>query len=76
MERARVLASKGSQVFAEPRSIEIGPRKVPYFALDPALSGFSIVVASSNNGAVENLSLELPSETAIDPQWLGEADLY
>ena len=76
VERARVLASKGSQVFAEPRSIEIGPRKVPYFALDPALSGFSIVVASSNNGAVENLSLELPSETAIDPQWLGEADLY
>jgi hypothetical protein len=76
VERAKVLASQGSRLFTERRSIEIGQRTVPYFSLASDLAGFSIVVASSNNGAVENLSLELPSVTAIDPQWLGDADLY
>jgi hypothetical protein len=45
-------------------------------ALHPALYGHEIVVASSNNGAVENVTREIPSEAAIDPSWLPAARYF
>ncbi|MBO1415167.1 hypothetical protein, partial [Streptomyces sp. FH025] len=38
-------------------------------ALDPRLTGYEIVVTSSNNGAVENVTAELPGASALDEHW-------
>ncbi|HVR08855.1 MAG TPA: ATP-binding protein, partial [Thermoanaerobaculia bacterium] len=45
-------------------------------ALHPDLAGHEIVVASSNNGAVENVTLEIPAQDAIDPSWLEEGRYF
>src|ERR1700761_7366389 len=37
--------------------------------LNPALTGLEIVVASSNNGAVENVTAEIPGSEGIGAQW-------
>ena len=39
--------------------------------LHDSINGHGMVVASSNNGAVENVTLELPSREAIDESWRG-----
>ncbi len=76
VDRAKVLAAGGSSLLGDKHTLDVGGRTIPYCVLGPALSGFSIVVASSNNGAVENVSLELPKEAAIHDIWSGEVDVY
>ncbi len=76
VERAKVLADRGARLLGEKRLLDVGGKSIPYYPLDPALTGFSIVVASSNNGAVENVSLELPKKSAIHEIWLDEVDGY
>ncbi|WP_269621428.1 hypothetical protein [Zhongshania sp. BJYM1] len=46
------------------------------FKFNPALYGFEIVVASANNGAVENITLELPQRDKVDESWLPEAEYF
>lgn len=76
VERAKVLAERGADLLGERRLLDVGGKSIPYYPLDPALTGFSIVVASSNNGAVENVSLELPKKSAIHDIWFNEVDCY
>lgn len=44
--------------------------------LNSDLTGFEMIVASANNGAVENITVELPLRKAIDEQWRAEANYF
>lgn len=78
--RADVLATLGraSDGFAS-NALEAsndGGKEQVAFKLNPSLFGFEIVVASANNGAVENVTLELPQRDKIDESWLPEAEHF
>lgn len=78
--RADVLASlpRASDAFESSGSEKAndGGREQSIHKLNPKLFGFEIVVASANNGAVENITLELPQKDKIDECWLSEADYF
>lgn len=63
--RAAHLARLGGQAFAGRTKKKLGEFWCNYRPLHADLSGFAIVVASANNGAVENISLELPGVKAV-----------
>ncbi len=44
--------------------------------LQEQLLGYEMVVASSNNGAVENVTMEIPSLKSIDSEWAKEIDFF
>ena len=69
LERARVLAGFTFPEDAFPEKIELGEKRLDAWTLAPELRGFEMVVASSNNGAVENVTTELPGLKAVDPAW-------
>ncbi|CAM4113959.1 ATP-binding protein [Vreelandella rituensis] len=47
-----------------------------YYALDKRLHNFGVVASSSNNSAVENLSLEFPKAGDVDPAWGNNASPF
>jgi hypothetical protein len=65
--RAEVLAGFDNPASAFQGKVGIEDYQYQTYKLDERLRGFGIVVASANNGAVENISRELPGLGAIDP---------
>ncbi|MGM0520298.1 MAG: AAA domain-containing protein [Campylobacterota bacterium] len=44
--------------------------------LQEQILGYEMVVASSSNGAVENVTKEIPSLKSIDPEWAKEVEFF
>ncbi|MFF0298340.1 AAA domain-containing protein [Kitasatospora sp. NPDC004614] len=81
VERATVMAGfdRPGQAFTGRawRGLDRQGKHRRYVArLDPRLTGFEIVVTSSNNGAVENITAELPGLDALDEHWRGGPDHF
>lgn len=67
LDRAIALSKfdKPVQAFSHVTSMKTGQAYTHLYQLDESLIGHEIVVASSNNKAVENISREIPSASAI-----------
>lgn len=67
LDRAIAMSKfdKPAQAFSHVTSMKTGQAYTHLYRLDESLIGHEIVVASSNNKAVENISREIPSITAI-----------
>ena len=68
IERAKVMSSyqKPSDAFmSTPQTLQRNGAKITLHKLDDRLKGFEMIVTSSNNKAVENVSAELPALSAI-----------
>ena len=72
VRRASALASlnTASEAFVGKHgSIPIKDKTFKAAILRPELTGYEMVVASSNNAAVNNISEELPKTSSLDPGW-------
>ncbi len=83
VERARRLAELASPQDAfrdtESWTWSTGAGRHAVVAPRPSLTGFEIVVAAANNGAVENITTQIPGPGAIGPQWrprAGDLDYF
>lgn len=69
--RARILANfiNPKDAFTNSTTISVDRFKYKAWSLDPRLLGFEIVIASTNNTAVENISKEIPRLSEIDQSY-------
>ena len=75
-DRASKLVKLGDSAFKAKDSLKYNDRLIPYYSLHPSLAGSAIVIASSNNGAVENISLELPGMEAVPEDVSDRSDYF
>lgn len=75
VERARRLAElpDPGSAFVDRLNWKAGDRTRAVHVWASQLTGFEMVVASANNGAVENVTNEIPAMPAIDEAWQPEA---
>jgi hypothetical protein len=78
VRRAEALASltHPADAFTHLHEVAIGDKRIKVRAWRPDLVGHEIVVASSNNGAVENVSLEMPLLQAIAKDQYPDVDYF
>jgi len=79
VERADALASLASpaQAFGDSAGWwQSGQYRRSPLKLDSRLCGHQVVVASTNNGAVENVSLEIPRLDAVAAELVGDLDYF
>ena len=79
VERACRLAElddPGDAFLPKRYTVADGQYSRDFYPLRPDLTGFEMVVASSNNNAVENVSTEIPELSAIDKRWQGERGYF
>ena len=74
--RAEKLSALTDDIFSAKNKIKLGDTWIPYYPLHDAIQGTAIVVASANNGAVENISLELPGEKAVPQSVLKQSNYF
>lgn len=72
-ERLAALPDPADAFVGEPHRWQTAGYRRVVHRLRPELTGFELVVASSNNGAVENVTLEIPSAEAVDAPWREQA---
>ena len=67
VERAKEIIKfkDPTQAFQKEKTIKVDDYHYPIYILAPNLRKYSMVVASSNNGAVENISKDLPKEEEV-----------
>lgn len=67
IERAEKMAvfKKPADAFKSIGKVDINGFKANRYKIDSSIRGYGMVVASSNNGAVENISKDLPKSTEI-----------
>ncbi len=77
-ERARRLAElrRPEDAFTGKYNWKTGEYHRVVHTWDESLTGHEIVVASTNNGAVENITTEIPGAAAVGEQWAGEAGYF
>lgn len=68
VSRARALASypDPAAAFTHAGKVKAGQSWIHLYEVDPKIRGYEMIVASSNNKAVENISAELPSLEAVE----------
>lgn len=79
VERAKKLATlqNPADAFAPSNTLtSVSNTQYLVECLKPEFTGYEIVVASSNNGAVENITREIPALEAIDPSWYEYGDYF
>lgn len=77
VQRAAALVRTGrTEHFAEKKLLKLSGVTIPYYPLHDSLQGYSIVLASSNNGAVENVSKELPGVAAVPDRVLAQSTYF
>ncbi|GLZ41973.1 damage-inducible protein [Actinokineospora sp. NBRC 105648] len=71
VERARRLAelTEPARAFGGSRTWQAGEHTRVAHQWIPELTGFELVIASTNNGAIQNATDEILARTAVDEQW-------